>query len=68
MTHDKLFSSGAISRSEYRELVKLKEHGDNPHFTNEARREAKRLYREKEEYYRAREKENEMIRRMEKRP
>ena len=66
MTHDRLLKEGKISRREHAQLVALKERGDNPAFTKASRREAKRMYREKEKEYGQR-RDSMMIRDMEKR-
>jgi len=66
MTHGRLYAEGRISKREYNELVTLKEKSNNPAFTKEYRKEAKRLYREKEKEYGQRSRPQ-MIRDMERR-
>ncbi len=67
MTHGRLFREGKISSREYDELVALKLRSRNRAFTPESRREAKRVYREKEREYGRRGSSSPMIRGMERR-
>jgi membrane peptidoglycan carboxypeptidase len=70
MTHDRLLKQGKITRNEYDQLVALKMRSNNPAFTKESRREAKRMYHEKEREYGRRRiaGDSQMIRGMERRP
>ena len=54
MSHTKLYKQGKISIREFRELSLLKARYKNPHFIKAARREAKRIYKEREREYKKR--------------
>jgi bisphosphoglycerate-dependent phosphoglycerate mutase len=70
MSHGRLLKEGKISQREYGELVALKDKANNKAFTKESRREALRMYQEKEKEYdrRGRSSQPQMIRGMERRP
>lgn len=67
MTHERLLHQGKISQREYNELVGLKMRADNPAFSKESRKEARREYREREREYARRGHDSQMIRDMERR-
>jgi len=54
MGHGKLYKQGKITLREFRELNLLKARAKNKHFIKAARKEALRIYKEREKEYKKR--------------